>query len=1188
MKYYVLAEAEVEWEADSFSMEEIVFGPIDGTQFELSTASVYMPGAISAHPTGLVTIAAYDTFTGTFGRLYGNDLFEPMNTPVPAEEDIRLQTDVSIEIYDNGTWQQVPGLRAESHYFNLYPTGHVSPETSVLTNVITEQGSADLQAYQDKTFRLTYTFNDPVFLPGFVSTLDFDTRFAPSGWKYDPVSRTLELYIKPIFYPELDNRYWNVFAHIFQTDESLSVAGGTIASFEAKSTAPVFVTDSKHQAGIMTWFTSDAIRTEGKMKGYLPIRALHDLHVFRASDLALYRFDPVTSTETAVSFTSSDHIVDGVLEGIVFESEPFRLPGIIVATKNLEPYRNDNFEMIKAILKDEMFFADSSVGPADIDAAKNIPDLISRLKDPYTFYMSKEEYESYSSRYTGELVGIGITGTNAENGVAVEYLNPGTPASEAGLSIADVITHVDGRSLAGMTFDEKLAQIRGSENTAVRLTVMRPGVQQPIVFNLIRKRIVLPSASAETINDHTLLLTIRSFTDNLPEVIRGAVAPLYKPNMDLIVDLRDNGGGNVYSAFRFLQSVLADETIVIRQHSRSRANDPLIYGEAGQTDAFNRMIVLANERTASAAEITAVALKDNGAAFLGTKTFGKGISQYFYILPDGSAMRFTDAKFTGPRHTEYNKIGIMPAIDLRHIPNDTWLKLAGMLLSNRADAAPGTGDLRITVNGRSYSIQSAWFGNEEHKQTAKQLLPLVEAPDSFAIYESGSYRVKGLAEVLAAYGLSGGSTPLPLPPAAPAAPAEQEPKPHIPPAGLSGAAVLVPVREALQKQPDGTEVNVAVLSKSDLQAPLSDNRDAKSFIVPVSLASGAARINVPADLVASIYDNNSDSSIVLQTEGASYHFPAALLRSSEVRAKLAGMDLSKAGTVVEVQAAVNKQAAIPFGKLASKAIDFSITVTDGVSAIRIDSFGSQFVSRTLDIHEQTDLSKAIGVALNSDGSVSPVPTQFVEIGGKKAAVLKRNRNSTYAVIELDKPVTFTDIRGSWAEREIGKLAGKLIVAGYPDGTYKPDQKLTRAEYMVLLSRALGFEAGVTNKSPFSDVRPDDWFAGFLPAVTEAGLMQGYEDGTFRGQMTVSREEAAVMTVRALELLKASVGTSSRAPFTDAGDISSFAKHAVDKAHAQGLINGKENGRFDPQGQLTRAEAAAMLSRLVAAFEADAK
>jgi uncharacterized protein YjdB len=193
----------------------------------------------------------------------------------------------------------------------------------------------------------------------------------------------------------------------------------------------------------------------------------------------------------------------------------------------------------------------------------------------------------------------------------------------------------------------------------------------------------------------------------------------------------------------------------------------------------------------------------------------------------------------------------------------------------------------------------------------------------------------------------------------------------------------------------------------------------------------------------------------------------------------------------------------------------------------------------------------------------------------------------FAVFSYE-PAALKDMANHWAASYVHRLAGMNVTAGYPDGSFRPEGTVTRFEFAKMLASALGL-GGASRDTSFSD---DDeipsWAKPHVKAAFEAGLILGYEEAgttSFKGERTVTRAEAAVMTARALQLYGAGTdGLKSIAPsLKDASDIPSWAKPSIDKALSAGILNGYEDGTFRAGQETTRGEAAAMIFKMLTAL-----
>jgi hypothetical protein len=172
----------------------------------------------------------------------------------------------------------------------------------------------------------------------------------------------------------------------------------------------------------------------------------------------------------------------------------------------------------------------------------------------------------------------------------------------------------------------------------------------------------------------------------------------------------------------------------------------------------------------------------------------------------------------------------------------------------------------------------------------------------------------------------------------------------------------------------------------------------------------------------------------------------------------------------------------------------------------------------------------------------------------------------------------TDIKGHWAESQISSWIDKGLIKGYEDGSFKPENQITRAEFIALVNRSFGF----TEKAAisFGDVPADNWAYPEIAIAVKAGYITGYEDGTIGAAKPISRQEVAAIVDRLLDLSKTESAATS---FTDSGSIALWAKGSVDAAVAKGILKGyAEDNSFKPGKSITRAEAVVTLDRAVAA------
>jgi len=200
-------------------------------------------------------------------------------------------------------------------------------------------------------------------------------------------------------------------------------------------------------------------------------------------------------------------------------------------------------------------------------------------------------------------------------------------------------------------------------------------------------------------------------------------------------------------------------------------------------------------------------------------------------------------------------------------------------------------------------------------------------------------------------------------------------------------------------------------------------------------------------------------------------------------------------------------------------------------------------------------------------------------------IFTTDRLSKYALMERTAPPikTFTDIKGHWAQSDIEVMAGLGIVQGISEHIFAPEMPVNRAQFAAFLIRSLEIEEASPVTPHFKDLQPDAWYYGAVEGAYAAGLIKGYEDGTFRPEREISREESAALIARALKYAGQEVTVDDidavLGRFKDANEISSWAKEEAAQAIVSGIIIGRD-GLFAPKDNATRAEAVVMLKRML--------
>ncbi|MBO5292340.1 MAG: S41 family peptidase [Lachnospiraceae bacterium] len=291
--------------------------------------------------------------------------------------------------------------------------------------------------------------------------------------------------------------------------------------------------------------------------------------------------------------------------------------------------------------------------------------MVASLGDPYSQYYSQEELEELRQETQGIYYGIGAyIGKDTNTGLPmITGTIEGTPAEASGLQYGDLICKVDGQSVEGMDNSEVVMLIKGEEGTMVTVTVYREGESDYLDFDIERKKIESPTVNQEMFEDGIGYIRIMEFDDVTVDQFTEALAVCKGSDMKgLILDLRNNPGGNVQTVMEIARQLLPEGLIVYTEDKDGKRTE---YSCNGLNELQVPMVVLVNGGSASSSEILAGAIKDYGKGILlGTTTFGKGIVQRIVPLTDGSALKLTVSHYYTPKGNNIHEVGIEPDEEL--------------------------------------------------------------------------------------------------------------------------------------------------------------------------------------------------------------------------------------------------------------------------------------------------------------------------------------------------------------------------------------------------------------------------------------------------------------------------------------------------------------------------------------------
>lgn len=290
--------------------------------------------------------------------------------------------------------------------------------------------------------------------------------------------------------------------------------------------------------------------------------------------------------------------------------------------------------------------------------------LMESLDDPYSCYYTEEEYASLMESSSGVYCGIGAYVSQAKDSGIITIVKPFVdgPAYKAGILPGDIIYKVNGEEVTGEDLTTVVNNMKGEEGTSVTLSVMREGESDPVEYQIVRKEIEVPTISYEMLEDKIGYIYISEFDEVTVDQYIDAVDDLEKQGMvGLVVDVRDNPGGLYDACLEMLDRMLPKELLVYQEN---KEGERITESFAKDAKEFNLpLAVIVNGNSASAAEIFSGALQDyEKATIVGTQSFGKGIVQSVYPLPDGSAVKVTISKYFTPKGRDIHGTGIEPDV----------------------------------------------------------------------------------------------------------------------------------------------------------------------------------------------------------------------------------------------------------------------------------------------------------------------------------------------------------------------------------------------------------------------------------------------------------------------------------------------------------------------------------------------
>lgn len=391
----------------------------------------------------------------------------------------------------------------------------------------------------------------------------------------------------------------------------------------------------------------------------------------------------------------------------------------------------------------------------------------------------------------------------------------------------------------------------------------------------------------------------------------------------------------------------------------------------------------------------------------------------------------------------------------------------------------------------------------------------------------------------------------------------------------------------------GRTLTTIDVDQAKLQAKLDAEGVGAVVTIPWQTPSELTIGQLTGQMVKNMEDKSA--TLVLQTPTGAYKVPmkqiqmSALASQLNQSAKLEDVKLQLHVSLVTPKAseAAAKLIARADATLIASPVTFKVEASYAGKSIEIKDY-SVYVERTIALPADVDPNKiTTGVVLEENGTLRHVPTKVTKLNETYYAQINSLTNSDYAVIW--HPLEFADVANHWSKEAVNDMGSRLIVNGVGEGKFNPNAEVTRAEFAAIIVRGLGLRLE-QGSVPFSDVAAGKWYAEAVNTAYSFGLITGYEDGTFRPQGKITRQEAMTIIARAMQItgLKGKLVSDDLSQvllgYKDADQVSAWAKEGASLSIAAKIVNGRTADTLAAGAYITRAEVAAIVQRLLQASE----
>ena len=334
--------------------------------------------------------------------------------------------------------------------------------------------------------------------------------------------------------------------------------------------------------------------------------------------------------------------------------------------------------------------------------------MLNSLNDPYSEYLTQDNYDSLKFSLNGDFVGVGILLGIKDSLIYAEEVIVDSPAFKAGVKKDDILLTVDGKDISGFSIVDVVHMIRGPKGSSVVINILRGNKR--INISVKRDIVNMPTVEFKMLKDKTGYVIIESFGSDTGKEFSRAIASLRSSGMSsLILDLRNNTGGYLLAAIEIAGHFIKHGDTVVKVVDRN-GKEEVFYSEGKAEIKGLPVAILTNELTASASEVLLGALHDYKLAVsIGDRTYGKGVVQNVIALDSGEAIKLTVAKYLTPLEHDLNLVGLKP--DVAVLTTSLQLPIAQQLLNPPTNRFVefNVGQQKVLVNGGEIEVASVPF-----------------------------------------------------------------------------------------------------------------------------------------------------------------------------------------------------------------------------------------------------------------------------------------------------------------------------------------------------------------------------------------------------------------------------------------------------------------------------------------------